>query len=199
MVISCYIEITFSNNYLSVLTNCLVLSLIFVQFRSACKTRKSRAVLFSSSKCLIEYKDHLPRLYSTVAKNTVSSRFIRLSEMRRRFVCMNSREVLPWRANTRGEGVLAARNDRMLVERASQSHEGSSAGYLGITMEITTRLGSHTIAVASFVGRFVSTRASDTAPRSRCRRIFFFHLPRLALSCASIRPKVERAHARADT
>lgn len=68
----------------------------------------------------------------------------------------------------RGEGVLglAVRNDRMLVERASQSHEGSSAGYLGITMEITTRLGSHTIAVASFVGRFVSTCASDTAPRS---------------------------------
>lgn len=80
---------------------------------------------------------------------------------------MNLREI-PWRANIRGEGVLglAARNDRMLVERASQSHEGSSAGYLGITMEITTRLGSHTIAVASSVGRFVSTRASDTAPRS---------------------------------
>lgn len=61
-------------------------------------------------------------------------------------------------------------------------------------MEITTSLGSHTIAVASFVGRFVSTRASDTAPRSRYRRILFFHLPLLlALSCASIRSKVERA------
>jgi len=81
----------------------------------------------------------------------------------------------------RGEGVLglAVWNDRMLVERA-RATKSSSAGYLGITMEITTRLGSHTIVVASFVDRFVSTCASDTAPWSRCRCILFFHLPRLS-------------------
>lgn len=66
-----------------------------------------------------------------------------------------------------------------------------------ITMEITTSLGSHTVAVAFFVGHFVSTHAFDTAPPSVPPYSLLFPIY-LLLSFsfrASIRSKVEHARA----
>jgi len=113
---------------------------------------------------------------------------------------MNSREV-PRRANIRGKGCIlpAVQNDRMLVEGARRATRAPLRRLSQITMEITTSLGSHTVAITSFVGHFVFTRAFDTAPPSMLPYSLLFPIY-LLLSFPfreSIRSKVERA--RADT